>query len=117
MSGCTLAKLRRRSVCNGILSNVSGQDEAGGQPQDDRAKRWGRGRGPVALATAVALVGPVVLALYPSQLMLWLVWLFFVPLVVLALHVFKKADDLGGQSPEDSTAPRAEGVWWPSADL
>ena len=104
-------------MCDGILSDVSGQDEAVGQPQDDRANDWRLGRGPVVLATAVALAGPVALALYPSQLMFWLMWLFFVPLVVLALYVFKKAEDEGDQPPEDTTAPRAEGTWWPPADF
>ena len=72
----------------------------------------------MVLATAVALAGPgVVLAFYPSELMFWLMWLFFVPLVVLALYVFNRAEDEGQRPPADTTAPRAEGVWWPSADF
>jgi hypothetical protein len=104
-------------MCDGILSDVSGHEESVGRPQDARANDWRRGRGPVVMATAVALFGPVVLVLYPSQLMFWLMWLFFVPLVVLALSVFKKAEDQGNQRPEDTTAPRAEGAWWPPAEF
>jgi Ca2+/Na+ antiporter len=74
-----------------------------------------RGRWPILLATAVALAGPVVFVIFPSQVMFWVMWLFFVPLVVLATYVFKKAEDEAG--PEDTNHPRAEGVWLPPSDF
>jgi uncharacterized membrane protein YfcA len=78
---------------------------------------WRQGPWPVVVATAVALVGPALLVVFPSQLMFWLMWLFEVPLIVLALYVFKKAEDEGRKQPEDTSDPRAETVWWPPSDL
>jgi hypothetical protein len=74
-----------------------------------------QGRWPVLLATAVALAGPVALVGFPSRVMFWVMWLFFVPLVVLAAYVFKKAED--EDRPENTDSPRAEGVWWPSSEF
>ncbi len=94
---------------------VSEENEDPGQEGSIEPLPPSRGRWPVLLATAVALAGPVVFVIFPSEVMFWVMWLFFVPLVVLAAYVFKKAED--EDAPEDTNYPRAEGVWLPPSDF
>ncbi len=78
---------------------------------------WRHGYWPVLLLAAVALIGPVLFLVYASQLMFWVMWLFFVPLFVFGMFVGEKADRERKGRTGDPPEMAHPDMWGPPSDL
>lgn len=63
------------------------------------------------LSTAVAITGPALFLLYPSQLMFWLSGLFLIPGIAYFVYLDIKADEAGKGKVGDATAWAHPDIW------
>lgn len=96
---------------------MSEEDHGLDQRRRGGHRPWREGPWPVLLVTAVAVTGPALFLLFPSQLMFWVGWLFLAPLVVFWVYLDRKADEEGNGATGDAAPPAHPDIWGPPSGL